>query len=241
MEPLFLITLFVVAFLYASIGHGGASGYLALMAIFGVEAVTMKSSAMVLNLFVAGVSFYSYYKGGYFKWEILFPFVLASMPAAFLGAKLSIDPTFYKISLGVCLLIAVARMLFQPKSDPDQALKMPNIFVALLIGAVIGLFSGMIGIGGGILLGPILIVFGWANLKQAAAVSAAFIWLNSATGLLGTLSSGVQLSPMILLWIAVAFAGGFLGAWSGSFKFSEVKLRYILATVLVMASIKLIF
>lgn len=241
MELLFLITLFVVAFLYASIGHGGASGYLALMAISGVEAVTMKSSAMVLNLFVAGVSFYSYYKGGYFKWKILLPFVVASMPAAFWGAKMSIDPTFYKISLGVCLLIAVGRMLFQPKSDANSPIQTPNIVVALVIGAIIGLFSGMIGIGGGILLGPILVVFGWANLKQAAATSAAFIWLNSVTGLLGMLSSGVHLSPMIVPWIIVAFAGGFLGAWSGSFKFSETKLRYILATVLVMASIKLFF
>jgi len=241
MEPLFLIILFIVAFLYASIGHGGASGYLALMAIFGVEAVTMKSSAMVLNLFVAGISFYSYYKGGYFKWKILFPFVITSMPAAFFGAKFSIDPTFYKISLGFCLLIAVARMLLHVKSNENETMQTPNVTIALIIGAFIGLFSGMIGIGGGIILSPILIVLGWANLKQSAAISAAFIWLNSVTGLLGTLSSGVHLAPTILPWIVVALVGGFLGSWSGSFKFSEVKLRYILATVLVMASFKLFF
>lgn len=241
MEPLFLLILFVIAFLYASIGHGGASGYLALMAIFGVATVTMKSSAMVLNLFVAGVAFYSYYKGGYFKWKMLFPFILASMPAAFIGAQLSIDPAFYKISLGICLLIAIARMLFQVNSNENKPPKTPNLTVALLIGAAIGLFSGMIGIGGGIILSPILIVFGWANLKQAAALSAAFIWLNSLTGLLGMYTSGIHLSPTILPWILVALTGGFLGSWSGSFKFSEVKLRYILATVLLMASFKLIF
>ncbi|MFI1772771.1 sulfite exporter TauE/SafE family protein [Thalassobellus citreus] len=241
MELFFLITLFIVAFLYASIGHGGASGYLALMAMFGIEAITMRSSALILNLFVAGIAFYSYYKGGYFKWKILLPFVIASMPAAFLGAKLSVDPTFYKISLGICLLIAVARMLLQVKSKKNNAVKNPNILIALVLGCIVGFFSGMIGIGGGIILSPILIVFGWANLKEAAAISAGFIWLNSATGLLGTISSGVHFAPMIVLWIAVALLGGFLGSWSGSFKFSSVTLRYVLASVLFMASIKLFF
>lgn len=241
MDPLFLITLFIVAFLYASIGHGGASGYLALMAVFGVETTLMKSSALTLNLFVAGIAFYSYYKGGYFKWNILLPFALASMPAAFFGAKLSVDPTFYKISLGVCLLIAVARMLIQVKSKKDQTSEIPNFIIALLVGGIVGFFSGMIGIGGGIILSPLLIVFGWANLKESAAISAGFIWLNSATGLLGSVSSGVHLSPSIIPWVLIALFAGFVGSWSGSFKFSTVALRYVLASVLIMASFKLFF
>ncbi|WP_372752720.1 sulfite exporter TauE/SafE family protein [Mariniflexile sp.] len=241
MDPIFLISLFVIAFLYASIGHGGASGYLALMAMFGIETVLMKSSALTLNLFVAGIAFYSYYKGGFFNWKILLPFVLASMPAAYFGAKLSVDPTFYKVSLGVCLLIAVSRMLIQVKNKSTQESKTPNFVIAMMVGAIVGFFSGMIGIGGGIILSPLLIVFGWANLKEAAAVSAGFIWLNSVTGLLGTINSGVQLSPTIVPWIVVALIGGFLGSWSGSFKFSEISLRYLLASVLFMASIKLFF
>ena len=241
MELFFLITLFIVAFLYASIGHGGASGYLALMAMFSIEAITMRSSALILNLFVAGIAFYSYYKGGYFKWKILFPFIIGSMPAAFLGAKLSIDPSIYKISLGFCLLIAVARMLIPVKNKKNEPLLTPNMFVGITVGFIVGFFSGMIGIGGGIILSPLLIVFGWANLKEAATISAGFIWLNSATGLLGTISSGVHLSPMIIPWILVALAGGFLGSWSGSFKFSISTLRYVLASVLVMASFKLFF
>ena len=221
MDPIFLITLFIIAFLYASIGHGGASGYLALMAMFGIETVLMKSSALTLNLFVAGIAFYSYYKGGFFNWKILVPFVLAPMPAAYFGAKLSVDPTFYKVSLGVCLLIAVSRMLIQVKNKSTQPSKTPNFVIALMVGTIVGFFSGMIGIGGGIILSPLLIVFGWANLKEAAAVSAGFIWLNSVTGLLGTINSGVQLSPTIVPWIVVALIGGFLGSWSGSFKFSD--------------------
>ena len=240
MELTFLIILFVVAFLYASIGHGGASGYLALMALFGAETITMKSSALLLNLFVAGIAFYSYFKGGYFRWKILFPFIITSMPAAYFGAKISVDPVFYKISLGICLLIAVVRMLFVTKAS-TTTIQSPNILIALVLGLVIGFFSGMIGIGGGIILSPLLIVFGWANLKQSAAISAAFIWLNCLTGLFGMLSTGIHLSPMIIPWVTIALLGGFLGSWSGSFKFSEVKLRYILATVLVMASFKLIF
>ena len=241
MELFFLITLFIVAFLYASIGHGGASGYLALMAMFSIEAITMRSSALILNLFVAGIAFYSYYKGGYFKWKILFPFIIGSMPAAFLGAKLSIDPSIYKISLGFCLLIAVARMLIPVKNKKNEPLLTPNMLVGITVGFIVGFFSGMIGIGGGIILSPLLIVFGWTNLKEAATISAGFIWLNSATGLLGTLSSGVHLSSMIIPWILVALVGGFLGSWSGSFKFSLSTLRYVLASVLVMASFKLFF
>ena len=241
MELYFLIILFIVAFLYASVGHGGASGYLALMALFGIEAITMRSSALILNLFVAGIAFYSYYKGGFFKWKILLPFVAASMPAAFFGAKILIDPTIYKIALGICLIIAVARMLIPVKDKTKELISTPNILIALLLGTIVGFFSGMIGIGGGIILSPLLMVFGWANVKEAAAVSAGFIWLNSVTGLLGTISSGVHLDTMIIPWILVALFGGFLGSWSGSFKFSLATLRYVLASVLVMASIKLIF
>lgn len=239
MDWILILCLFIVAFLYASIGHGGASGYLALMSLFSIEIVFMRSSALVLNLFVAAIAFYNYYRGGYFKWRILLPFVIGSMPAAFFGAKMDVNPTFYKVSLGVCLLIAVGRILFKSKEKEENTTTAPNFALAILVGAIVGFFSGMIGIGGGVILSPLLLVLGWANLKESAAISASFIWLNSATGLLGVLSNGINLSPNIAAWVIVALIGGLLGSWSGTFKISFKHLKYILATVLVLASFKL--
>lgn len=238
MEFGFILLLIAVAFLYASIGHGGASGYLALMAIFSIEPVLMRSSALTLNLFVAGISFYAYYRGGFFNPRILLPFILTSIPMAFLGASMQIDPGIYKVVLGIFLLVAVARMLFTIRAAGAQT-KLPPFGPALLIGAGLGFFSGMIGIGGGIILSPVLILLGWANVKQAAAVSALFILLNSASGLMGLALSGYTGNPDIGIWIVSALFGGLLGSFAGSFRFSFSRLQFILAFVLILASIKL--
>jgi len=224
--------------MYSSVGHGGASGYLALMAIFGVSTVFMRASALTLNLFVAGISFIAYYRAGYFKSKILLPFVIGSLPMAFVGARIVIDPQMFKHILGVFLVLAVARMIYTPKSE-KQIIQF-NFMVAVLIGAVLGFFSGLIGIGGGIILSPVLLLLGWANVKETAAISAIFIFLNSASGILGLLSTGISLSPDLYLWIVVALAGGFAGAYSGSFRFSLVRLKYLLAFVLLLASFKLL-
>lgn len=235
---LFLLALFVVAFMYSSVGHGGASGYLALMAIFGISTLYMRSSALTLNLFVSAVSFYAFYRGGFFKIKILIPFIIGSIPMAFLGARMSIDPQLFKYILGGFLIIAVSRMLYVPKQDRIEMIAF-NIFVAFIIGAFLGFFSGLIGIGGGIILSPVLLLLGWTNVKETAAISASFIFLNSAAGIAGLLSSGIIYSPQIIWWVVVAFTGGLLGAYVGSFKLSLVKLKYLLAFVLLLASIKL--
>jgi len=238
MEYLFLVSLFVIAFLYSSVGHGGGTGYLALLALFGVAPVFMKSTALTLNVFVAAIAFFSYYKAGYFKWKLIFPFLITSIPFAYLGALIIINPSAYKIILGIFLLIAVARMLFVPKAITENSRQMPLI-IALVIGAVLGFFSGMIGIGGGIILSPILILMHWANVKESAAASALFILLNSISGLSALLQGGFTFNPNIDAWIAVGVIGGISGSYMGSYKLKPEKLKYVLASVLLMASIKL--
>ncbi len=237
---LFLVALFVVAFLYASVGHGGASGYLALMALFGVSTVYMRASALTLNLFVSAVSFYAFYRGGHFKLKILIPFVVGSVPMAFLGARMNIDPRLFKSILAVFLVVAIFRMVYVPKKGYKEVIPF-NFLIAFFIGAFLGFFSGLIGIGGGIILSPLLLLLRWTNVKETAAISALFIFLNSASGILGLITSGIVISPNIIYWVVVAFAGGLLGAYTGSFRLSLIRLRYLLAFVLLLASVKLFF
>lgn len=239
MELVFVFTLMFTAFLYSSVGHGGASGYLALMALFAIETSVMRSSALTMNLFVAGISFISFYRGGHFKWNIFLPFAVASVPMAFLGAQTPINPTLYKIILGVFLLIAVARMLIPANREFEQS-KNLALIPALFIGAFLGFFSGMIGIGGGIILSPILLVFHWANVKETAGISALFILVNSLSGLVGlSLAGNIAYPPYFPLWIPAVIAGGLLGGYSGSFKYTPKGLRYVLAGLLLLASFKL--
>lgn len=236
---LFLALLFIVAFLYSSVGHGGASGYLALMALFGLAPALMRSSALILNIFVSFVSFFQYYRGGYFKWKLFLPFAIASIPMSFLGAFITIDAMMYKKILGILLIFPILRLLGLIGKESDME-KEVNIGIALLIGASIGLLSGMIGIGGGIILSPLILIFHWANMKQTAAVSALFIFVNSIAGLIGLLSNGVHIDPVVYGWLLIAFWGGLLGAYYGRNKFSNTVLKRALAIVLVIASVKLL-
>jgi len=178
MEYIFLASLFVIAFLYSSVGHGGASGYLALMALFSIAPVFMKSTALSLNVFVAGIAFLTYTRAGFFSFRLIFPFLITSIPMAFAGALVKIKPDTYELILGVFLLFAVARMLFIPGAIAEHPSK-PPIWLAMVIGAILGFFSGMIGIGGGIILSPILILLHWATMKESAAASSLFILLKS--------------------------------------------------------------
>ena len=237
---IFFIILFIVAFLYASVGHGGASGYLALMALYGVAPQEMKPTALFLNLFVSLTAFIQYYRGNHFKKEIFIPIALASIPFAFLGGMLSIDDHLYKKILGILLLLPIVRFFFF-KNVEDDRLVPPVKWISILLGAIIGLLSGMIGIGGGIILSPILILLLWTNQKQTAAISAAFIFVNSLAGLGGMLTQGITLTSNMILYIVIAFSGGLLGAYLGSKKFNQDVLKYVLATVLLVAAYKLLF
>jgi uncharacterized protein len=238
--PLFYILLFVVAFLYASVGHGGASGYLALMAIYSVTPAVMRPTALLLNLFVSLTSFIQFYRGGHFKWKTFLPFALSSIPLSFVGGMISIDSSIYKKILGILLLFPIARFLFLPNADPSE-MKESKLVPSLIIGGIIGLLSGMIGIGGGIILSPVLLILKWTNQKQTAAISALFIFVNSIAGLAGQLTKGISFSADMYVYVVVAFAGGICGAYFGSLKFNQNILKNVLAGVLMLAVYKLLF
>ena len=235
----FGILLFIVAFLYASVGHGGASGYLALMALYGFAPEVMKPTALILNLFVSLSSFILFYKGGHFKWKIFLPFIITSIPLSFIGGAMSLDAQVYKKILGVLLLIPVARFFLYPNTA-DKDLKATHIGISLLVGGTIGFLSGLIGIGGGILLSPFLLLANWTNQKQTAAISAVFIFVNSVAGLAGQISKGYRADLQIVNFIAIAFVGGLIGAWMGSLRLNQQVLKTTLAIVLLLASIKLL-
>jgi len=201
---LFLLLLFVVAFLYAAVGHGGASGYLALMALFGMAPEFMKPTALLLNLFVSLSAFVLFYKEGHFKWKIFLPFALASIPFSFLGGMISLDAALYKKILGILLLIPVARLLFFPNKAYGD-LKQSTLLLSLLIGASIGFLSGLIGIGGGIILSPVLLLLAWTDQKQTAAISALFIFVNSLSGLAGQLTKGIEFQSGMFSFVGDGF------------------------------------
>ena len=234
----FLAILPIVAFLYASVGHGGASGYLALMAIFSFAPEAMKPTALLLNLFVAAIAFYHYYKQGHFNKKLFLSFAIASIPTAFLGGTIDVDATIYKKILGVLLIFAILKML-NIIGKESQYIKDVKIWQGLLVGGIIGFFSGLIGIGGGIILSPVILLLHWGKMKEAAAVSALFIWVNSAAGLFGQLSCGVTLSSQSFVLVGFALLGGFFGSYLGSHKFNNKHLRQVLAFVLIIASVKL--
>ena len=237
---LFYILLFLVAFLYSSVGHGGASGYLALMAIFSFAPDIMKPTALLLNLFVSLTSFIQFYRGKHFNWKIFLPFAITSVPMAYIGGLITVDDNIYKKILGILLIIPIIRFLFFANMNVEE-IKKSNLALSLLIGAAIGFLSGLIGIGGGIILSPVLLLLKWTDMKQTAAISAIFIFVNSLSGLAGQLQKGIDFSPDMYAYVGVAFAGGLCGAYFGSLKLNQNFLKYLLAFVLIIASYKLLF
>ncbi len=237
---LFYALLFVIAFLYASIGHGGASGYLALMAIYNFTPEVMKPTALLLNLFVSLISFIQFYRAKHFKLKIFIPLALTSIPMAYLGGMQTLSTLVYKKLLGLLLFVPIARFLLFANT-PVTENRSPNPWISLILGALIGYLSGIIGIGGGILLSPILLFLKWSDQKQTAAISALFIFVNSLSGLAGQFFQGIQFNQMMYLYVVIAFAGGACGAYFGALKFNQTFLKYILASVLLIAALKLLF
>lgn len=241
MSIVFFGTLLVlVAFLYGSVGHGGASGYLALMVFFGFQPEVMRPTALVLNVLVSGLAFYHYHRQGHFQWGLFWPFAIASVPASYLGGLLSVDVDFYNRILGFLLLFAVWRMLWRQGGKTEIRRDLPLV-PALIAGGLIGFFSGLIGIGGGIILSPVILLLHWGNMRQTAAVSSLFILVNSLAGLAGVTQSGLVWDARMPWMIGLAFAGGLAGSYLGAGPIPLPWLRRALALVLAIAAIKLIF
>lgn len=229
----------IVAFLYSSVGHAGASGYIAVMTLCGLAANFIRPTALVLNILVASIGAFQFWRAGHFSWQLFWPFALFSVPAAYLGGYLALPTAILKILIGAVLLFSAARLLFRQSDPPDAA--PPPVPASIGLGAGIGFLSGLTGTGGGIFLTPLLLFCHWATIRRAAAVSALFILVNSVAGLVGYISSGRPVPRFAwILAVAVVIAGT-LGSHLGSRRFPVRTISVILATVLVLAGCKLIF
>jgi uncharacterized membrane protein YfcA len=279
---LWILLFFVVGFLYSAVGHGGASGYLALMSIWHLAPEHMKPVALILNLVVSGIAFIQFYRQGHFLWRLFLPIAALSIPMAYLGGFTPLKDDVYQLGLGVFLVISVVllnvnlRGKISLKNDDDKGvladdasqLSREYLLAAAVMGGGIGYVSGLLGIGGGILLSPVLLLLGWTQQKQTAAMGAAFIFVNSMSGLVGFVQqhplwesaaekiSGVADqaitggSVLGLYWLSVSMIvgalitpvilGGVAGSWYGSKKFSHRGMKGILSVVLLIAAIKLL-
>jgi len=232
--------IFVVALLYSTVGHAGASGYLAAMALFSLAPAVMKPTALVLNILVAIIGTVRFYRAGFFSWRTFWPFAAASIPASFIGGARSLPVPVYKSVVGVVLLYSAVRLFFSAaKADQRETSQVP-IVVALLLGAGLGLLSGLTGVGGGIFLSPILLLMGWAKTRETSGVAVTFILVNSIAGLLGHVSSVTFIPPEIIYWAPAAVIGGWIGTALGTRVLPVAQIRRWLSVVLVLAGLKLL-
>ena len=235
------ILFFVGAALYASVGHGGASSYLAVMGLFSLAPSVMKPTALALNIMVAAVATFKFYRAGLFSWRLFWPFAVVSIPAAFIGGATMLPARTYKILVGVVLLYAAVWMFRSSLRPLNKETHPPPLWAALVTGVAIGFLSGLTGVGGGIFLSPVILYMGWAETRATSGVAAPFILVNSIAGLLGHFSSVAQLPPSIPIWGVAAVLGGWIGATYGSKRAPAPVLRQLLSLVLIVAGVKLIF
>lgn len=235
------VGVFCVAVLYSSVGHAGASGYIAVMSLLGLAPAVIRPGALALNVLVATIATWQFARAGHFSWRLYWPFALPAVPLAFVGGALSLPVRVFQIVVGFVLLYSALRFIVPVAPDETPAARPPSLPVALLCGGVIGLMSGLTGTGGGIFLTPLLLMAGWAQPKMAAGVSAPFILANSVAGLLGNYAATQALPSFIAPVLLAAAAGGLIGAWSGSRRFSAALIRRLLAAVLGVAGLKLFF
>lgn len=238
-HPFGLIALvFVIAALYGSVGHGGASGYLAVLSFAALSPQELATTALLLNLVVAGLAFISYWQAGHFSFRLTCPFLLTSIPFAFLGGQMKVSEPVYFILLAIALVFAAIRMLLPLR--PGHNLQPVKATTAWGFGAIIGLLSGIVGVGGGIFLSPLMILSGWATAKQTSATAAFFIVANSLAGLGGRLIQHQVVVGDVWAFCIVGALGGLIGAYYGARMAPSPVLCRLLSSVLAIAAIKLI-
>ncbi len=237
--PISAVAMFVAALLYSSVGHAGASGYLAVMVFLGTAPAEMRPAALIMNLAVASIGAFQFIRAGHFRWQLFWPFAVMSVPAAYLGGRLSLPIGAYRGLVGVVLLLSAIRFVITLRST-DTPGRAPSRPAAMLAGALLGLLAGLTGVGGGIFLSPLLLLLGWADLRTTAATSVVFILVNSAAGLAGQLPLSGSLPAELPWWIAATVLGGTVGSWSGARRLSSPMLRGALALVLAIAGFKLL-
>ena len=233
-----LLFVAIMAILYSSVGHGGASGYLAAMALFGLEPAMMKPAALTMNIFVTVLVLWRLSQAAPFNWRLFLPFAVASVPMAFIGGAYTVNSSVYRIMVGLALLLAMWRLLWEGK-DSDR-IQVPVLWVALPVGAVLGLVSGLTGVGGGIFLSPLLLLFHWTGMRGSIAIAAAFILLNSIAGLAGYATTANEWPVGIPVLVITAVFGALIGSELGVRRLAPTHLRKALAIVLAIAGAKMI-
>lgn len=228
----------VVAFLYSSVGHAGASGYIAVMTLASLSPQVIKPSALVLNILVASIGSWQFYRAGHFRWSLFWPFALLSIPLAFLGGYLDLPTHLFKLLVGIVLLFSALYFFWRP--DNDDVGPVPALPIAIASGGMLGFFAGLTGTGGGIFLTPLLLAMRWARTKEAAATSALFILVNSIAGLAGNASSVGSVPSLVWPLAIAAVVGGSAGSYFGSRRYPVATIKRLLAAVLVIAGLKLL-
>ena len=236
---LLALGIFIIAVLYSSVGHAGASGYIAVMSLMSLSPEFIKPAALTLNIFVASIAFWQFYRAGHFRWTLFWPFIVLSIPMAFLGGYLNLPTRVFHVVIGVILLFSAVRFVLDVK--PESPKGEPSRTVAVTAGGALGFLAGLTGTGGGIFLTPLLLIMRWATAKIAAAVSALFILFNSASGLAGNIAATLALPVFTLPLAVAAIAGGSIGSWVGSRKMNHRAIKRLLAVVLLIAGLKLLF
>ena len=239
---LIALLFFATALLYSSVGLAGATSYLAVMALFEFPPAEMKSTALALNILVATIAATKFYRAGNFSWQTFWPFALTSIPFAYLGGRILLPATIYKPLISLVLFYTAFRLFrMQPKNGNSVTIHSPPLWASLSAGAGMGLLAGLTGIGGGILLSPLLLLMGWAEARQAAGVAAVFNLVNSIAGLSGSLMVISSLPAAIPIWAMAAGSGGWIGAEYGSRRLESKRLHQILALILIIAGFRILF